>query len=291
LIFLFKIRLNFYFYYLKMELNVNTIIRPKIGLVLGSGGARGIAHIGVLKVLEKNKIPIDYIAGVSAGAFVGAYYALNRKIEGFEKICLNLTKKKILSFIDPINPKKALIAGDKIKEEIGRILENKDFKDIKIPLTVVATDLENGQEVNIKKGNLADAVRASVGIPGIFYPARLNDKWLVDGGLINATPVDVVKEMGADLVIAVDLTISNEVRFKEPTTVRTLIQSFDIMRTELTKLKIQPIKDLVLIQPTIDDKDEIDSLRFYEAKRFIKAGEKAAEKAMPEIRRKIKSIS
>ena len=202
-----------------------------------------------------------------------------------------MTKKKVLSFIDPINPKKALIAGNKLKQEIRRILENKDFNDIKIPLTIIATDLENGQEVRIKKGNLSDAVRASVGIPGIFYPARLDDKWLVDGGLINATPVDVAKDMGADLVIAVDLTMSSEARFKEPTIVGTLIQSFDIMRTELTKLKIQSVRDLVLIQPTIDDKDEIDALRFYEAKRFIKDGEEAAEKAMPEIKRKIKEFS
>ena len=265
--------------------------RPKIGLTLGSGGARGIAHIGVLKVLEKYNIPIDYIAGASSGAFAGAYYSLNDEIEGFEKICLSLTKKKVLSFIDPINPKKALIAGNKIKQEIRRILENKDFNDLKIPLTIVATNLENGQEVRIKKGNLADAVRASIGIPGIFYPARLDDKWLVDGGLINATPVDVAREMGADIVIAVDLTISSEVRFKEPRTVGTLIQSFDIMRTELTKLKIQSVKDMVLIQPTINHKNGIDSLRFYDAARFIKAGEEAAEKAIPEIKRKIKEFS
>jgi len=264
--------------------------RPKIGLALGSGGARGIAHVGVLKVLEKNNVPVDYIAGVSAGAFVGAYYALNKEIAGFEKICLGLTKKKLLSFIDPISPKKALIAGNKIKEEISRILKNKDFKDLKIPLTIVAVDLENGQELHIKEGDLSDAIRASIGLPGIFYPFRLDDKWLVDGGLINATPVDIAREMGADIVVAVDLTISSEVRFKEPTTVGTLIQSFDIMRTELTKLKIQSVKNLVLIQPTVDDKDEIDSLRFYEARRFIKAGEDAAEKAIPEIKRKIKEF-
>jgi len=265
--------------------------KPKIGLTLGSGGARGIAHIGVLKVLEKYNIPIDYIAGASSGAFAGAYYSLNDEIEGFEKICLSLTKKKVLSFIDPINPKKALIAGNKIKQEIRRILENKDFNDLKIPLTIVATNLENGQEVRIKKGNLADAVRASIGIPGIFYPARLDDKWLVDGGLINATPVDVVKEMGADLVIAVDLTMGNETKFKDPAIVGTLVQSFDIMRTELTRLKIQSVKNLVLIQPIVNDRNEIDSLRFYDAKRFIKAGEDAAEKAMPEIKRKIKEFS
>jgi len=265
--------------------------KPKIGLTLGSGGARGIAHIGVLKVLEKNNIPIDYIAGASSGAFVGAYYALNKGISGFEKICLGLTKKKVLSFIDPINPKKALIAGNKLKQEIRRILENKNFNDLKIPLTVVATNLENGQEVHLKKGNLTDAVRASIGIPGIFYPARLDDKWLVDGGLINATPVDVARDMGADLVIAVDLTMGNETKFKDPTIVGTLVQSFDIMRTELTKLKIQSVKDMVLIQPTINNNDGVDSLRFYEAKRFIKAGEEAAEKAMPEIKRKLKILS
>ena len=265
--------------------------RPKIGLTLGSGGARGIAHIGVLKVLEKYNIPIDYIAGASSGAFVGAYYSLNREISGIEKIFLDLTKKKVLSFMDPINPKKALIAGNKIKQEIYKILENKSFNDLKIPLTIVATNLENGQEVRIKKGNLADAVRASIGIPGIFYPARLDDRWLVDGGLINATPVDVVKEMGADLVIAVDLTMGNETKFKDPAIVGTLVQSFDIMRTELTRLKIQSVKNLVLIQPIVNDRNEIDSLRFYDAKRFIKAGEDAAEKAMPEIRRKIKEFS
>jgi NTE family protein len=265
--------------------------RPKIGLALGSGGARGIAHIGVIKILEKNKIPIDFIAGASAGVLVGAYYALKREISGIEKICLGLTKKKVLYFIDPINPKKALIAGNKIKKEICKILEDRDFNDIKIPLTVVATNLENGQEVHIKKGNLADAVRASIGIPGIFYPSRLNDKWLVDGGLVNATPVDVAKEMGADIVIAVDLTMSNESKFKNPTIVGTLVQSFDIIRTELTKLKIQSVNDLVLIRPIIDDRNEIDSLRFYEAKRFIKAGEEAAEKALPEIRKKIKEFS
>jgi len=271
--------------------NKAAVRKPKIGLTLGSGGARGIAHIGVLKVLEKNNIPIDYIAGASSGAFVGAYYALNRKIDGFEKICLGLTKKKVLSFIDPINPKKALIAGNKLKQEIRRILENKDFNDLKIPLTIIATNLENGQEVHLKKGNLADAVRASIGIPGIFYPARLDDKWLVDGGLINATPVDVAREMGADIVIAVDLTMSNEAKFKDPAIVGTLVQSFDIMRTELTRLKIQSVRNLVLIQPTVDDRNEIDALRFYEAKKFIESGEDAAEKAMPEIKRKIKEFS
>jgi NTE family protein len=275
-----------------MKLNAKSVIkRPKIGLVLGSGGARGIAHIGVLKVLEKNNIPIDYIAGVSSGALIGAYYALNTEIDGIEKVAIETTKKGLLTLIDPSNPKKALIKGNKIKNFIKNLLNDRDFKDVKIPLTIVVTDLEKGREVHIKKGNLADAVRASVGIPGIFYPARLNNKWFVDGGLINATPVDVAKGMGADFVIAIDLTMGSEVTFKNPTIVEILIQSFDILRTELTKMKIQSVKDLILIQPTIHNKNGIDSLRFYDAKRFIKAGEEATEKAMPEIKRKIKEFS
>jgi len=274
-----------------MEPNINSVIkRPKIGLVLGSGGARGLAHIGVLKVLEKNNIPIDYIAGVSAGALIGAYYALNIETDGMEKIASKTTKRELLTLIDPSNPKRALIKGNKIKNFIKNLLNDRDFKDTKIPLTVVVTDLEKGQEIHIKKGNLAEVVRASIGIPGIFCPYKLNDKWFVDGGLINATPVDVARDMGADFVIAVDLTMSSEARFKDPTIVETLIQSFDIMRTELTKMKIQSVKDLVLIQPTIHNKNGVDSLRFYEAKRFIKAGEEAAEKAMPEIKKKIKEF-
>ena len=270
---------------------MNQIKRPKIGLVLGSGGARGFAHIGVLKVLEKNNIPIDYIAGVSAGALIGAYYALNTETDGMEKIALKTTKRWLLTLIDPSNPKRALIKGNKIKNFIKNLLNDRDFKDIKIPLTIVATDLEKGREIHIKKGNLAEVVRASIGIPGIFCPYKLNDKWFVDGGLINATPVDVVRDMGADFIIAVDLTMGSEARFKEPGIVETLLRSFDIIRTELTKMKIQSVRDLVLIQPTIHNKNGVDSLRFYEAKRFIKAGEDAAEKAMPEIKKKLESLS
>jgi len=270
---------------------MSQIKTPKIGLVLGSGGARGLAHIGVLKVLEKNNIPIDHIAGASAGALIGAYYALNTETGGIEKIAMKTTKRELLTLIDPSNPKRALIKGNKIKNFIKNLLNDKDFKDTKIPLTIVVTDLEKGREVHIKRGNLAEAIRASVGIPGIFCPYKLNDKLFVDGGLINATPVDVARDMGADFVIAVDLTMGTEVTFKEPTIVETLLRSFDIIRTELTKMKIQSVNDLVLIQPTPNNQNGADSLRFYEAKRFIKAGEKAAEKAMPEIKRKIKSFS
>ncbi len=265
---------------------------PKIGLALGGGGARGISHIGVLKVLIKNKIPIDFITGASAGALVGAYYALNNEISGFEKISYDISKKRMISFIDPMNPKKALIKGDKIKKEISKSFENRSFNDVKIPLTIVATDLEKGKEIHIRKGDLAEAVRASISVPGIFYPVKIKNKWLVDGALINPTPVDVVKKMGADIVIAVDLTTSEEFKIKEPGMVNTLMQSFYILRSELTKLKLHSVKNQVVIRPVMRSiSDKADGFRFNDVKHFIEQGEKAAEKALPEIRKKIKEFS
>ncbi len=265
---------------------------PKIGLALGGGGARGISHIGVLKVLIKNKIPVDFIAGASAGALVGAYYALNNEISGFERISYEISKKRIINFIDPINPKKALIKGDKIKKEISKSFENRSFNDVKIPITIIATDLESGKEVHIKKGDLSDAVRASISVPGIFYPVKIKNKWLVDGALINPTPVDVVKKMGADILIAVDLTTSEEVKIKEPNMVNTLMQSFYILRSELTRLNLHSVKNQVVIRPvTRSLSDKADGFKFRQVKHFIEEGEKAAEKALPEIKKKIRDFS
>ena len=142
--------------------------RLKIGLALGSGGARGLAHIGVLKTLEENNIPIDYIAGVSSGSIAGAYYSLNGEIDSLEKKVLQLTKKDLLKLIDITSPKRALISGNKIKSFIGELISNKSFSDTKIPLRIIATDLCSGEGIQITEGRLVDAIRASISLPGIF---------------------------------------------------------------------------------------------------------------------------
>ncbi|MCK4589648.1 MAG: patatin-like phospholipase family protein [Nanoarchaeota archaeon] len=256
--------------------------RPKIGVALGSGGARGLAHIGILKILQENKVPIDYMVGVSIGAIVGAYYALNLEIKTLEEKALQLTKKDLLKLVDLTSPKRALIAGNKIKNFINKLIENKSFSDTKIPLKIIAADLCSGKEIIITKGKLADAIMASISIPGIFPPIEMNDKLLVDDGVVNPTPLDVVKKMGADVIIGVDLTMKHPIKLKNPSIVETLIQSFEIIRTQAAKFNVNKVQKAVVISPNFSGK--LDSYRFYETQRFIEEGERVARESLPKIK-------
>jgi len=176
----------------------------KIGLALGSGSARGWAHIGVINALTEAGIHVDYVAGTSVGAVVGAVYASGR-IDSFKDVVLQLDWKKIAFFLDVVFPKSGLIDGNKIAEFIRSHVEEKNIEDLSLPFCAVSTDLATGKEVIIKDGDIIEAVRASISVPGVFTPVRKNGAILVDGGLVNPVPVSVVREMGADVVIAVDL--------------------------------------------------------------------------------------
>lgn len=176
----------------------------KIGLALGSGSARGWAHIGVIKALSEAGIHVDYVSGTSVGAVVGAVYA-SGEINSFEEVVHQLDWKKVVSFLDVVFPKSGLIDGNKIADFIRIHVGETDFEDLSLPFRAVSTDLATGTEVVIQEGDIIEAVRASISIPGIFTPLRKEGKTLVDGGLVNPVPVSVTREMGADLVIAVDL--------------------------------------------------------------------------------------
>jgi NTE family protein len=180
------------------------MMKKKIGLALGSGSVRGFAHIGVLKVLEEEKVPIDFIAGTSIGALIGAAYASGLNARLLEKIALSTEWRSLVDFTVP---KTGFIAGREVEKYIARIIEYKNFSELNIPLNIVATDISKGEKVIFDKGNVAKAVRASISIPGVFKPVKLDKKELVDGGLVDPIPVDVVKEMGAAKIIAVDLSI------------------------------------------------------------------------------------
>ncbi len=183
----------------------NSRVPPKkLGLALGSGSARGWAHIGVIRALIEAGIRIDYVAGTSIGALVGAIYA-SGNIESLEEIVLQLDWKQIASFLDVVIPKSGLIDGNRISEFIRTHVGAKNIEDLPLPFCAVSTDLATGNEVVIKDGDIIEAVRASISVPGIFTPVRKGGMILVDGGLVNPVPVSVVREMGADLVIAVDL--------------------------------------------------------------------------------------
>ncbi|MEA3494248.1 MAG: patatin-like phospholipase family protein [Candidatus Margulisiibacteriota bacterium] len=179
--------------------------RRKIGLALGTGAARGLAHIGVIKVLEETGIKVDYIAGASMGAMIGGGYAVTLDIKKIESIALETDWRKLFSLVDLALPLNGIIDGRKIQEFIKSSIGDAKFSDAKIPLTVVATEVPTGERIILKEGNIARAVRASVSIPILFTPYNYEGRFLIDGGVVDPVPVRLVREMGADFVIAVNL--------------------------------------------------------------------------------------
>lgn len=247
--------------------------RPTVGLALGSGAAKGYAHIGVLQVLEREKIPIDLIVGSSIGSLIGALYAAGISPIMLERLAYQIRRR---NWMDISVPKKGLIAGNKIEAIIKLLTKNLNFDQLMIPLGVVATDLCKRQTVLIKDGNVASAVRASIAIPGIFCPVEENERVLVDGGVLERVPGSMARAMGADFVIGVELGFSDYLPPKNIYDV--LIQTFDVMGREIQKLKQYDCD--VLIFPKLSD---VDSLDFNKVEKCIIEGRKAAEEALPKI--------
>ena len=176
----------------------------KLGIALGSGSARGWSHIGVLNALEESGIKVDYISGTSIGSVVGAVYSIG-DIKEFEKFARSIDWKSIVSFIDVTFPGSGLIPGKKVFKMLSEYYKDILIEDLPVPYCAIAADVLTGEEIRFSSGRVADAVRASVAIPGVFTPFKFKDRVLVDGGIVNPVPVNVVREMGAEVVIAVDL--------------------------------------------------------------------------------------
>jgi len=177
--------------------------RPKVGLALGSGAARGLAHIGVLKVLEEAKIPIDIITGTSMGAFIGAMYAAGVPVRQMEEVALELDWLSMARLLDPVLPTSGLTDGKKLMAFMAELLPARDFNDLRQSLAITATDINTGEAIIIKQGDLLEALRASLAFPGIFSPVRFGQRFLVDGGLCKPIPTDVARSLGAEKVIGV----------------------------------------------------------------------------------------
>ncbi len=180
---------------------------PTVGVALSSGGARGSAHIGVLRVLEENGIVPDMIAGTSMGAYVGAAYACGASLDDLEDEWRSTSFLRAARTLLPTLPWSGWTSGGEIVRMLRRSLGTKTFRELERPFAAVATDLESGAPYVVTDGSLVDAVRASLSVPGLFTPVWLNDHLLIDGGVSDPLPLSVVREMGADVVIAVDVLV------------------------------------------------------------------------------------
>ena len=252
------------------------VLPRKIGLALGSGGLRGLAHVGVLSVLEKEGVPVDLVAGSSIGSLIGALYCNGLCAADIYKLALAMERRH---WFDMTMPKMGLFAGDKLLQILRVLTQRKNFEDLEIPLAVIAADLRAGREVVFRTGSVAEAVRGSVSVPGIFVPYEHDGMLLVDGAVLNPTPIDVVRGMGAGVIIAVDLAhggIAGEVRHMFDV----IVYSIDLMEQELFRCK-QPKCD-VLIRPEVA---AISPTSFQSIEAAFQAGVQAAEAAMPSIQR------
>lgn len=250
----------------------------KVALVLGGGSARGIAHLGVLKVLKREKIPVDLVVGTSVGSLMGAVFALGLSLEPAINTAMNTSWKNLSDFVIS---KMGLLEGRDLERVIGNSIGWKNFEDLKIPLAVVATDAEKGEEVVYTSGNLVKIIRASCSIPGVFIPVRLDGRLLIDGGIKNTVAVSAAKRMEADFIIAVDVGFC--IKKGAVTNIfQVIFQAVQIMGQELNDY--QTMSADVVIRPDLGD---LDQLAFHRAQEAIEKGEKAAEEALPYIKKRL----
>ena len=249
----------------------------KVGLALGAGGGRGIAHIGVLEVLEENGIPIDMIAGCSIGSLIGAIYAAGTNLPLLAKFCETLNSRNI---IDPTNPVRGgILAGDKLEELVRVLTHDLSFGETRIPFWCTAVDMEKAELVVLDSGKLHAAARASMAIPGAFVPVRRGDRWLVDGGCIEEIPADVLKAHGADVVIAVDISDRDYKLEGTPSVLGAIMRATEIMQQQVSDLRVQPID--VRIKPYVGF---MGTLSTEGTMRAVAEGRRAAEEQLPAIR-------
>jgi len=268
-----------------------------LGVALSGGGARGLAHIGVLKVLEGAGVPIDVLAGTSMGGVVAAAYACGLGPAALEQEALHMSSlRRLLTLADPTLPRRGLFEGQKVREYLAERLGDRDFGELRLPLTLVAVDLNTGSEVHLRQGRVADAVRATIALPGIFMPVERDGQLLVDGGVLNNLPANVVRQMGADIVIAVDVamsigmisSITESLRQRRYVpeglmeTVEVLYRSLGVMMAEIQRHRLAEAQPEVLITPALPAGVTVLT-GFRRAAEIIAVGEQAARQALPRI--------
>ena len=261
-------------------------LRPiRIGLALGGGAARGFAHIGVIKALESQGINADVVVGTSAGSVVGAMYAAGNSGFALQKMALEMDEATISDWsISFFSKSSGMLKGEALQAYVNKMVLQLPIEKLKKPFGAVATDLNSGLPVLFQRGNTGLAVRASSAVPGLFQPVKINDHLYVDGGLVSPVPVRFAREMGADLVIAVNISTQADVQAAS-SSLDVLLQTFTIMGQSLNYFELKGA-DIVI-------KPELPGMRgsdFAGRNLAILAGERAAMAIMPEIKQKIRTF-
>lgn len=250
---------------------------PKVALVLGGGSAKGFAHVGVLRALEKEKIPVHMIIGTSVGSLIGGLYAANPDSFQLEWAAFKINRGDVLDF-SVTSSKMGPVQGLKLEAFVEQNAKVKTVEATKIPFYPVATDLNTGETVTLEKGSLARAIHASSAIPGIFVPVRFGNRTLVDGGVTNNIACEVARAKGANVIIAVNL--QKDVRDTDINSVIDVIaQSIAIMMHVNSQTKLAHAD--VVLEP---DTKGISMFDFTQKKALMEEGIKAAERAMPKIK-------
>jgi len=255
---------------------------PRLGLALGGGAARGFAHIGVIQVLEEAGIKVDLVAGTSAGSLVAALYAAGRNGSMLARLALQMDESAIT---DWAFPGRGLIRGEALARYVREQTGGKAIEQLPLPLGIVATDLDNGQAVLFQRGDVGAAVRASSAVPAIFQPVKIGTREYVDGGLVSPVPVRFARQMGAELVIAVDISTPPDGNATgDP--FKLLLQTFAIMGRSINQFELKDAD--VVLRPRLVG---VSSADFTARQRAIDAGREAALAALPLLRQRLAALS
>ena len=256
--------------------------KNKIGIALGGGAARGYAHIGVLNAIDELNIPISYISGTSIGSFIGALYASGnlKKFEN-EVRSRNSFMKDVLFKLDPVFPKLSIMNGNEVIKIFKELTDIRTFEELEIPLTTVATDIINNKKIESNKGDIINAIKASIAIPGVLTPTYVNENLCVDGGLIDPVPLQSIVDMGSDITLAVNLygLQSSEKNDNNYNIVDIVDRSAKIILNNVTHLSFKNNEPDILIEPPID---QFKGWDFHRSNELIEIGYDTAKKILKE---------
>jgi len=258
--------------------------KVKIGLALGGGAARGFAHIGVIKALEAQGIVPDIVVGTSAGSVVGAMYAAGYNGFQLQKMALEMDEASISDWAIPFFSKApGVLKGEALQSYVNKTVKNQPIEKLRIPFGAVATDLKTGQPILFRRGNTGMAVRASSAVPSVFQPVSIGGRSYVDGGLVAPVPVRFAREMGAEFIIAVNISSATEAQ-ATASSVDVLMQTFTIMGQRINQLELKDAD--IVVTPSLGTMGSAD---FNGRNLAVLAGEQAAAAVMPQIKARLKA--